>query len=130
MKLLLDTQIAVWALTDTKRLSLETKRLVGHDGNEIFVSAVSIWEIAIKFPLAKRMGAPPFSSSMALGAFHEAGYRLLDVTARHATQVETLPPIHGDPFDRMLVAQAIAEPLRFLTADGILLGYSELVILN
>ena len=60
----------------------------------------------------------------------DAGFRTIDVTARHAVRVESLPSIHGDPFDRLLIAQSMDEPLWFLTADTILANYSDLVILN
>jgi len=130
VRLLLDTQIAIWALIDTRKLSAATQSLIADETNEVFVSAVSVWEIAIKFPQAKRFGRPPFSSAVAVKAFHDAGFATVDVTARHAVRVESLPPIHGDPFDRLLIAQAIDGPLWFLTADAILAGYSELVILN
>ena len=128
MKILLDTHVAIWALTDPKRLSGEAIALIGDEENEVFVSTVSLWEIAIKFPLGKSVGAPPFSAEVALRSFLEAGYRLLAITPRHAVAVETLPPIHGDPFDRLLVAQAMSEPFRLLTADAILSRYSDSVI--
>jgi len=63
-------------------------------------------------------------------AFSEAGFAMIHVTAKHAARVETLPLIHGDPFDRLLIAQAVQEPLWFLTADAVLTTYGELVILN
>ena len=94
----------------------------------MFVSAVSIWEIAIKFALRKRTGAPPFSGAVALEAFLAAGYRMLNVTPQHAAAVEALPHLHADPFDRMLIAQALHEPLRLLTADAALARYSDMVI--
>jgi PIN domain nuclease of toxin-antitoxin system len=128
MKILLDTQVAIWALTDTKRLSAQAIALIGDETNDVFVSAVSVWEIAIKFALRKRTGVPPFSGAVALDAFHAAGYRMLNVTPQHAAAVETLPNLHADPFDRMLVAQALHEPLRLLTADAALARYSDMVI--
>ena len=128
MKILLDTQVAIWALTDTKRLSAQAIALIGDETNDVFVSAVSVWEIAIKFTLQKRTGAPPFSGAVALDAFLAAGYRMLNVTPQHAAAVETLPNFHADPFDRMLIAQALHEPLRLLTADAALARYSDMVI--
>ena len=128
MKILLDTQVAIWALTDTKRLSAQAIALIGDETNDVFVSAVSVWEIAIKFALQKRTGAPPFSGAVALDAFLAAGYRMLNVTPQHAAAVETLPNLHADPFDRMLIAQAMREPFRLLTADAALARYSDLVI--
>ena len=128
MKLLLDTQVAICALTDTKRLSAESMSLIGDEANEIFVSAVSVWEIAIKFALTKRSGAPPFSGAVALDAFLAAGYRMLNVNSQHAAAVDGLPPLHADPFDRMLIAQAMQEPLRLLTADSALARYGAMVM--
>ena len=109
-------------------MSAKARALIGDEGNGIFVSAVSVWEIAIKFALAKRTGAPPFSGAVALEAFVSAGYQMLDVTARHAAVVGGLPLLHADPFDRMLIAQALCEPLRLLTADAMLGRYSDTVI--
>jgi PIN domain nuclease of toxin-antitoxin system len=128
LKLLLDTQVAIWALTDTKRLSARAVALIGKETNEVFVSAVSVWEIAIKVALGKRIGAPPFSGAVALEAFLAAGYRMLNVTPQHAAGVERLPNLHADPFDRLLIAQALHEPLRLLTADAALARYSDTVI--
>jgi PIN domain nuclease of toxin-antitoxin system len=128
VRILLDTQIAIWAPTDTKRLSDRARALIADQANDVFVSAVSVWEIALEFALGKRSGAPPFSGAVALDAFTAAGYRMLNVTAHHAAGVENLPLLHADPFDRLLVAQALLEPLRLLTADAALAGYGALVI--
>lgn len=89
---------------------------------------MTIWEIAIKF--ARARGRPddlPFSGTEALALFREAGLDILPVTAEHAAAVDRLPPLHADPFDRMLIAQAISEPLRLVTSDAALKPYSELV---
>jgi PIN domain nuclease of toxin-antitoxin system len=128
VRILLDTQIAIWALTDTKRLSERARTLIGDEANDVFVSAVSVWEIAIKFALAKRTGAPPFSGTVARDAFRAAGYRMLNVTPEHAVGIDGLPPLHADPFDRMLISQALQEPLCLLTADTALAGYGAVVI--
>ncbi len=117
MKILLDTQVAIWALTDTKRLSAQAIALIGDETNDVFVSAVSVWEIAIKFALRKRSGVPPFSGAVALEAFLAAGYRMLNVTPQHAAAVEALPSLHADPFDRMLIAQALTERMALVSND-------------
>jgi PIN domain nuclease of toxin-antitoxin system len=130
MKVLLDTQIAIWALTDTRRLNERAKTLIADYANDVFVSAVSVWEIAIKFALGKRASAPPFSGEVALNAFLTAGFQMLNVTPRHAASLDGLPPLHGDPFDRMLIAQALSEPLRLLTADRALAAYGAMVMLE
>lgn len=127
MRLLLDTHIAIWALTDDPQLSATARGLIGDADNQVFISAVSIWEIAIKHAL-QRFGVP-FSGNDALGFFADAGYEWLDVTPAHAAATETLPPLHADPFDRLLVAQAIIEPLRLLTHDAALAPYSDTILL-
>lgn len=96
---------------------------------EIFVSAASIWEIAIKHALI-RAGRPMIAVSGGTAAreFVVAGMTLLSVTSAHAAYVDNLPRHHGDPFDRMLVAQALAEPMRLVTADKALAAYGKIVI--
>jgi PIN domain nuclease of toxin-antitoxin system len=125
MRLLLDSHIAVWALTNDRRLSRAARELLLDESNEIWTSAASVWEIAIKHSL--RRGAMPFSGADALRYFREAGYRLLDIRAEHAAAVEQLPAIHADPFDRLLIAQAVVEPLHFLTHDATLAAYGSSV---
>jgi PIN domain nuclease of toxin-antitoxin system len=130
MRLLLDTHIALWAIADHPNLSPKARRLIEDPDNEIVVSTVTIWEIAIKHALAR--GGPndmPISGQDALGYFREAGFAVLDITATHAAAVETLPPLHTDPFDRMLVAQAMAVPLRLLTHNQRVAAYSDSIIL-
>jgi PIN domain nuclease of toxin-antitoxin system len=127
MKLLLDTHVALWAITDSPRLSKQARDLILDAENEIQVSAASIWEIAIKHGLGR--GDMPISGEEALGYFRAAGYRLLPVLPEHAAAVEELPRLHQDPFDRLLAAQAMAEPLRLLTHDPLLARYSDTVIL-
>jgi len=126
VKLLLDTHIALWAITDDPKLPQAALSLITSANNEIIVSAASIWEISIKHSLGR--GNMPVSGNEALGYFQEAGYRLFPVSADHAASVETLPSIHADPFDRLLIAQAICEPMRFITHDALLSRYSELVM--
>ncbi len=127
MRLLLDTQIAIWMLNDRSRVPRHIVDMIEEPANRVFVSAVSIWEIAIKFPLGKAT-APPFSGEEAIHHFTRASFALLSVTPEHAAAVGTLPPHHGDPFDRLLIAQALTEPLRFVTADRRLAAYSDTVI--
>ena len=129
MNLLLDTHIALWALNDNSRLPAAARALIADSGNAVAVSVASLWEIAIKHPLDRRGGAMPVSGGQALELFERAGYRILPVAASHAVAVETLPPIHHDPFDRLLIAQALTEPLRLVTVDRLLARYSDTVIL-
>ena len=126
MRLLLDTHVALWAIADSPRLSRKARDLIEDAGNDIVVSAASIWEITIKHALAPN--TMPVSGEEALGYFRDAGFELLDVSPPHAAGVEALPSLHGDPFDRILVAQALAIPLRLLSHDPMVAAYSDLVI--
>lgn len=127
MRLLLDTHIALWAITDSPVLPAEARRYILAPSNEVYVSAASIWEISIKHGLGR--GNMPISGSDAVDYFSQAGYMTLDVSSHHAALVENLPSHHADPFDRMLVAQALSEPMRLLTHDKLIALYSDTVIL-
>jgi PIN domain nuclease of toxin-antitoxin system len=126
VKLLLDTHIALWAVTDSPRLPARARELILAPENSLFVSAVSVWEVSIKHHLAPRK--MPVSGTRALALFRRSRYFLLAITAEHAAAVDELPTHHADPFDRMLVSQALREPLRLLTADEVLRRYSDTVI--
>jgi len=125
VNLLLDTQIALWALTDSPRLSAPARARILNAGNTLFFSAATVWEIAIKHRLAR--GDMPLSGADAAALFLEAGYIELPVSAAHAAATEALPPHHADPFDRLLVAQASTEPLILLTHDRQLIAYGDWV---
>ncbi len=119
--LLLDTQILLWALADSRRLTREARRLI--DAHHVFVSAASIWEVAIKASLGK-LDADPAAVREALAP---SGFDELPVTGTHAAGVASLPPHHRDPFDRLLVAQSRAEGMLLLTSDTHLRPYGETV---
>ena len=123
MRLLIDTQIFIWAVMESENLSAQTRQIM-LDATEVFVSAASIWEIAIKARLGRLEGDP----SEFVAAIDQSGFSELVISARHAAMVHQLPLHHRDPFDRMLVAQALSEPLRLLTSDRMLSQYSELVM--
>ncbi len=127
MRLLLDTHVALWAICDDARLSGRARGLIADTKNTPYVSAASLWEIAIKHNLKPE--AMPVSAPEARHWFGISGYRELAVSGEHASYVQELPDIHADPFDRMLVAQALCEPLRLVTRDSILPRYSDTVIL-
>lgn len=124
MRLLLDTHIFLWAVAGSPLLKPATRRLI-ESADEVFVSAASLWEIAIKAGLGK-IDADP---DELVSAIERSGFTELPVRASHAAGVARLAMHHNDPFDRLLVAQAVAEPLRLLTADVALAQYSELVVL-
>jgi PIN domain nuclease of toxin-antitoxin system len=127
MRVLLDTHVALWAIADSPHLSRLARQHIAAPENDVFVSAASIWEIAIKHGLGR--GDMPISGETAIGHFRAAGYRLLSVSPEHAAAVEHLPNRHADPFDRLLVAQALTEPLRLITHDAIVAGYNDSILL-
>jgi PIN domain nuclease of toxin-antitoxin system len=123
MRLLLDTHILLWSLADPRRLSEAARDAIEADENEVLFSAVSIWEIAIKAEaLRAEFGV---DTATIIGAARESRFDELPITAEHAAAVAALPPHHKDPFDRLLVAQALTEPARLLTADKALAAYSN-----
>lgn len=123
MRLLLDTHVFLWSVADSPELPKKAKDAI-RDADEVFVSAASLWEISIKVGLGK-LKANPQEFVRAISA---SGFTELPITALHAAQVETLPEHHKDPFDRLLVAQALTEPMHLLTADAQLKVYTDLVI--
>lgn len=125
MRILLDTHILLWALGQPAKLPAAARALLEDPGNEVLFSAASIWEIAIKAQ-AGRFGFSVSPAEIAAAAV-ESGFDELPVRAAHAAAVHELPLHHRDPFDRLLLAQAIGEPARLLTVDRALAKYSELV---
>jgi PIN domain nuclease of toxin-antitoxin system len=120
-RILVDTHLLLWAVSEPKKLPTQARRRI--EEAEVFVSAASIWEVSIKTALGKLAADP----SELLAELEPAGFRLLPVTGEHAAAVALLPPVHSDPFDRMLVAQAKTEPLILLTNDSVLGGYGDFV---
>ena len=116
MRLLVDTQCWLWMVADPERLSRRARSLVSSDKHELYLSAVSSWELAIKHRLGKLdLPAPP--AEFVPTRMQTTGVLPLVVTHAHALQVADLPDYHRDPFDRLLIAQALAESLSILTAD-------------
>lgn len=126
MNILLDTHIALWAITDSPRLSAQARELIQAPVSTLWVSVASLWEITIKHSLGR--GDMPVSGKDARGYFEQSGYRMLSVEAEHVLAVAGLPPHHQDPFDRLIIAQALTEPMRLMTHDQQLLRYSDTVI--
>ena len=125
MKLLLDTHIVIWAIMDDPRLTRTAKALMTENAGECFFSAASIWEVAIQNSMPGRFVG--ISSKDLAAEAKCAGFRNMDVTSEHAEVVETLPHHHEDPFDRMLVAQAMAEGCVLVTHDDHLPAYGAFV---
>lgn len=123
MRILLDTHIFLWLTTDDPRLGRRARAMI-ENAKAVFVSAASIWEVSIKVRLGKLKTDP----ASLMEEMQWNGFMELPVTALHAKEVADLLWHHGDPFDRLLVAQAIAEQLRLLTADLHLTDYSDLVV--
>ena len=126
MNILLDTHIALWAITDSPRLPSKARELIESPRSSVWISAASIWEIAIKHNLGR--GDMPVSGNDALHYFRDSGYGFLPIEPEHAAAVEELPQHHADPFDRLLVAQALVEPMRLITSDSMLARYSDTII--
>ena len=124
MRCLLDTHIFLWAVAGSPLLKPEVRRAIA-SADQVFVSAASIWEVAIKARLGKIEADP----EELVAAIETSGFMELPVRAAHAAGVARLALHHSDPFDRLLVAQAIAEPLKLLTADAVLAKYSDIVVL-
>ena len=121
MKLLLDTHIVLWAAGQPEKLPESVRTLLTTPENTLFFSAASIWEIVIKQGLGREHFKVDPRRLRKMLIMH--GYTELPVTAEHALTVETLPLLHKDPFDRLLLAQARAEGMLLLTVDAAILQY-------
>jgi len=121
MKLLLDTHLLLWAAGQPERLSTEARSLIDNPNNELLFSAASLWEVAIK----RRLGRVDFEVDARLlrRGLLDNGYRELPIISDHVVATESLPPIHKDPFDRVLVAQAAVEGITLLTIDSLMSQY-------
>jgi PIN domain nuclease of toxin-antitoxin system len=121
MILLLDTHLLLWASGQPEKLSAEARALLEDPRHELAFSAASLWEISIK----RGLGRADFRVDPRLlrRGLLDNGYRELAVTSEHAVALELLPPLHKDPFDRMLLAQALAEGITLLTSDEQLAQY-------
>lgn len=121
MTYLLDTHLLLWAAGLPERLSAEARALIGDEANRLLFSAASLWEVAIK----RGLGRADFEADPRLlrRGLLENGYEELAITGLHAAGVDGLPPIHKDPFDRLLVAQALAEGITLITADATVAAY-------
>ena len=121
MKLLLDTHVLLWAGSLTGRLKSAARRLLNDPENDLVFSAASLWELVVKNAIGRdtfRLDVRAFRRTLV-----DNGYTELQITCEHALAVGSLPPIHRDPFDRLLVAQAIVEGITLVTADPVLAKY-------
>ncbi len=122
MRLLLDTQVYLWFLADSPKLSRKARASI-KEADDVFVSAASIWEASIKIGVGKLQA----EADDLVAGIEASGFVELPILARHGALVARLPVHHRDPFDRLLLAQAMHEPMRLLTADKVLQRYSSLV---
>ena len=121
MKLLLDTHLLLWVASDPARLSPEARRWIGDPEHELLFSTASLWEVVIKRSLARA----DFKVDVRIlrRGLLDNGYGELPILSDHVVAIESLPPIHRDPFDRVLVAQANVEGITLLTTDSVVAKY-------
>lgn len=121
MKLLLDTHLLLWAAEGFKRVPRSARVLIADPENELFFSAASLWEIAIKSGLKRRDFQ--VDARLLRRGLIDNGYRELPIVSEHVVAIDALPPIHKDPFDRLLIAQATVEGITLLSDDDIVTKY-------
>ncbi len=122
MRVLLDTHVLLWTLSGSRRVAAIETDILSPD-TDVFISVVSLWEIAIK----AKLGKLDADVETVRQAIKDSGFVELPVLGAHIVMLAKLSSQHKDPFDRLLVAQAVSEPMQFITADKVLGGYSELV---
>ncbi len=127
MKYLVDTHILIWAVANTQMLSSSAKSILSDGTSDFFFSAASIWEIALK--CVKHPDVMPLSAADARREFLAAGFKELTVDSDAAVATSALPNIHGDPFDRLLIAQSRVHGMKFLTHDHLIEPYGENVVM-
>lgn len=127
MNYLLDTHLLLWAAEGSPNLPNTIKEIINDKNNTLYFSAASLWEISVKNGLAKGFYV---DGKMLRRGLLENGYHEIHITSEHAITVESLPPIHKDPFDRILIAQAIHEGIYFVTVDQMIKAYGLSNILH
>jgi PIN domain nuclease of toxin-antitoxin system len=121
MKYLLDTHLLIWAVTADRRLSMTASELIADTTNEIFFSVLSLWEIAIKRGQNRKNFL--YEARSVRRELLDNGYQEIPILSQHVVAIDTLPPLHKDPFDRLLVAQAMVEGITLLTTDATVANY-------
>lgn len=119
MQILLDTHTLIWALAKPEKLSNKIVKLISNVNNLVFVSIASLWELQIKKSLGKIILPNDFPILL-----QDSGYKILNITFEHILQLENLPLLHRDPFDRMLIAQSLSEKIPLVTDDSEILQYT------
>lgn len=122
MRILLDTHIIIWILEDSKKLSKKARKIID-DANEVYISPVSAWEMMIKMQLGKLEIELEDINKI----FKQTNFIELNLKFEHVLTLNNLPNYHKDPFDRMLIAQALSEPLKLITSDSMVKKYSDFI---
>ena len=128
MKLLLDTHILLWAAGEPQKLPVKIRQLIEDEENTLFFSAASLWEIVIKNGLGRNDFQ--IEPRMFRAALMDNGYLEVPITSEHVLFVHDLPPLHKDPFDRILVAQSSIEGIALLTVDQAVIDYGGTVMID
>ena len=126
MRLLLDTHIVIWSMIGSPKLSNEARTILENCENELYVSSASIWEVAIKH--AASPDEIPVTPELMIRFCRESGIIELPISFEHSQNVDSLPKHHNDPYDRMLIAQAVTEDMRLMSHDHKLPPYGEMVL--
>ena len=128
MKLLLDTHILLWAAGEPQKLPVKIRKLIEDEENTLFFSAASLWEIVVKNGLGRNDFQ--IEPRMFRSALMDNGYLEVPITSEHVLFVHDLPPLHKDPFDRILVAQSSIEGMALLTVDQAVIDYGGTVMID
>ena len=127
MKILLDTHVFLWAISDDTRLSASYRELFVDSANDLFLSVASVWEVSIKAGLGKLL-LPGLAAPYLAKHMDRNRVQMLGIQLAHLTELEQLPPLHRDPFDRMIAAQARSEAMAVMSADRKLAMYGVRVL--
>jgi PIN domain nuclease of toxin-antitoxin system len=122
VKLLLDTHAFLWSVGDDPRLSATARRHIADPSNDLFISIASLWEATVKITIGK-MRVPGDSVDYLLGRATQSGVTILPILPGHLQQLQRLPMLHRDPFDRILVAQSVVEKMPLVSVDAQLRPY-------